>query len=247
MNRTVRFQLNRVRPTPTGLRADPTIDAPALETSVNLGQLFLQYYFDSYPSGPPNPDPSRFEYLQLVSSASEFRLHAHVTVASTVKKRSLSTEMGQAFCRLMLHDHFGIAYFAHMTEVLNKPTHAAFEGMRIERTSPGDVPDYLCARKVTVPHVAEAKGRFSSISFASAEFKRWREQFTRIRVVDRAGIPKVLKGFIVGTRFATETNSATVQTTTFIEDPDVRERLCSQRMRVRSLVASSLPCTTGVC
>jgi hypothetical protein len=107
MNRSIQFRLNKVSPIPAGLRVAPSLDAPASEVDINLGQLFLQYYFDSYPGGPPNPDPSRFEYLQLVNSDSDFRFHAYVADASTIKLRSLSAEVGQAFCRLMLHDHFG--------------------------------------------------------------------------------------------------------------------------------------------
>ena len=57
----------------------------------------------------------------------------------------------------MLADHFGVVHFAHMSEVLGKAAHAAFGGMRVERISAGDVPDYLCAREVTEPLLAEAK------------------------------------------------------------------------------------------
>jgi hypothetical protein len=120
MNRSVEFRLNNVSPTPQSLRANPQLDTPGHQVEVNLGQLFLHYYFDNYPSGPPSPDPSRFEYLELVSSATDFRFHAHVAHASLVKRRALSTEMGQAFCRLMLADHFEISHFAHMSDVLGK-------------------------------------------------------------------------------------------------------------------------------
>jgi len=218
MNRSVGFRLKNVSPTPQTLRAASQLDVPDHEIDVNLGQLFLHYYFDSYPAGPPNPDPSQFEYLQLVSSAADFRFHAHVADASLVKRRSLSTDMGQAFCRLMLADHFGIAHFEHMSDVLGKPTHAAFGGMRVERICPGDVPDYLCAREVAEPFLAEAKGRFSSISFDTAAFKNWRGQFSRIRVVDSAKVPRSTKGYIVATRFVTDGDAAQARTTSY-EDP----------------------------
>jgi hypothetical protein len=220
MNRTIEIGLNKVSPVPATLRPDPTQDIAANETIINLGQLFLQYYFDSFPSGPPNPDPSRFEYLELVNNSEAFRFHAYVGDSSTVKKRALSTEIGQAFCRLLLHDHFRIAYFAHMADVIGKPTHAAFAGMTIRRTTKGDVPDYLCARSVSAPCIAEAKGRFSSISFSSADFTEWRSQFTRIRVAARDGSPRRTKGYIVATRFATDMDTARVRSKTFIEDPE---------------------------
>jgi hypothetical protein len=120
MNRRIQFHLNTVTPTPATLRANPGADFPATELDVNLGQLFLQYYFDSYPAGPPNPDPSSFEYLQLVSSDEDFRFYAFVAEASLIKRRAMSAEIGQAFCRLMLHDHFGVSYFAHMNDVIER-------------------------------------------------------------------------------------------------------------------------------
>ncbi|PYU02411.1 MAG: hypothetical protein DMG38_00415 [Acidobacteria bacterium] len=48
MNRRVEFRLNKVSPTPHSLRANPQLDTPAKQIEVNLGQLFLHYYFDSY-------------------------------------------------------------------------------------------------------------------------------------------------------------------------------------------------------
>jgi hypothetical protein len=103
-------------------------------------QLFVHYYLDSYPSGTPSPDPSRFEYLELVSSATDFRFHAHVAQPSLLKRRALSTQMGQAFCQLMLANHFEMAHFVHRNDVLSKPAHAAFGSLRVERICRGDVP-----------------------------------------------------------------------------------------------------------
>jgi hypothetical protein len=224
MNRRIQFHLNKVTPTPATLRANPAADIPASELGVNLGQLFLQYYFDSYPAGPPNPDPSSFEYLQLVSSDEDFRFHAFVAEASLIKRRAMSAEIGQAFCRLMLHDHFGVSYFAHMNDVIGKSTHPAFEGIRIERVIKGDIPDYLCARKVTEPLIAEAKGRFSSIGFDTRAFDEWRQQFTRIRVLDRDKKLRSAKGYIVATRFVTGANSSKTVSATYIEDPATEGR-----------------------
>ena len=222
MNRTICFKLNHVPQIPARLRKDREINQPADEVEINLGQLFLQYYFDSFPAGPPNPDPTRFGYLELIGASDDFRFHAFVAEASTVKKRSISAEIGQAFCRLMLHDHFGVVYFAHMKNVLNKSTHAAFDGLRIERTAKGDVPDYLCAKNSIRPFIAEAKGRFESVAFASAEFAKWRKQFDRIQVLDRGGVARRVKGYVVGTRFATDANAPSTRTCCFVEDPETR-------------------------
>lgn len=222
MRRSLQIKLNHVAPTPHSLRANAATDAPAQQTEVNLGQLFQHYYFDSFPTAPPKPDPSNFEYLELVSGSPEFRFVPFIKEASVVKKRAISTELGQAFCRWMLSEHFGIHYFAHMADVLDKPTHAVFGGLRIERFVAGDVPDYLCARSVTSPRIAEAKGRFSSIGFDTVEFERWREQFTRIRVKDGGGQALRLKGYVVGTRFSIESpfTPTRIRSAIFVEDPE---------------------------
>ena len=219
MNRTIDFHLNKVNPVPMSLRADPQFDVPAPATEINLGQLFLHKYFDGFPVGAPDPDPSSFEYLRHISPAADFRFHAYVAGASKTERIALSTSMGQAFSRLMLSEHFGIVHFAHMSEVLGKTAHAAFGGMRIERVCKGDVPDYLCGDDRNA-FLAEAKGRFSTIKFASAAFNDWRAQFTRVRVVDSQNVVRSAKGYIVATKLVTDASSVTQRAATFIEDPD---------------------------
>ncbi len=219
MNRNIDFHLNKVNPIPHSLRFNPAIDAPAMTTEINLGQLFLHKYFDSFPVGAPDPDPSSFEYLRHISPAADFRFNAYVASASKTERIALSTSIGQAFCRLMLSDHFGIVHFAHMSEVLGKAAHSAFGGMRVERVCKGDVPDYLCGDDRN-PFLAEAKGRFSAIKFENATFNDWREQFKRVRVVDSQDIPRTTKGYIVATKLVTDASPATQRAATFVEDPD---------------------------
>lgn len=219
MNRDLGLFLNWVSPTPASLRDVPAVDRPCSTVTVNLGQLYQHYYYDSFPTGPPAPDPSRFEYLDYLAPSSEFRFLSYVSDASVTKKRGMSTDLGQAFCRWSLDAHFGIKYFAHMLRVLDRSTHPGFDGLRIERAARGDTPDYLCARSVSRPFIAEAKGRFSSISFGSAEFAQWRSQFSRIRIRDRRGALIKVKGYIVGTRFVTESN-VRANPGLYIEDPE---------------------------
>lgn len=139
---------------------------------------------------------------------------------STAIKRSRSTELGQAFCRWFLHDHFNITYFAHMGQILTRQLHRAFEGCRIERAARGDTPDYFCAENVNRVFLAEAKGRYSAVSFSNSEFTAWREQFGRVRFLDPKGSPLSIKGHIVATRFATEQSSSRVQSGIWAEDPN---------------------------
>jgi hypothetical protein len=135
-------------------------------------------------------------------------------------KRHRSSELGHAFCRWFLHDHFDIAYFAHMEHVLNKETHKAFNGLRIERVASGDTPDYFCAKNVNKIFLAEAKARYTSVSFASREFVGWRSQFDTVVVKDTAGQLRKVKGLIVATRFCTEANRPSLKTTLYCEDPE---------------------------
>ncbi len=219
MQRIIQISMKDVAPVPASLRQLPSASAPVSEIPIDLGRLFLQYYVDSFPAAPPKPDPTRFEYLELVSGSEDFRFHPFVHEATKEKKRTISFELGQAFCRLQLHDHFKICYFAHLQNIVNKSTHAAFGGMKIRRTKKGDIPDYLCARKTTAPRIAEAKGRFRSITFDSAEFDEWRQQFERVEALSPMGSAISLKGYIGATRFVTERDSRRTRTTSFIEDP----------------------------
>ncbi|WP_437479012.1 hypothetical protein WME75_31905 [Sorangium sp. So ce1014] len=220
MQRTISIHLKDVSQVPAGLRDSPASNTPATAVPVDLGRLYHHYFFDGYGAAPPDPDPTCFEYAQLLScECPDFRFGTFISDASTTRKHAISTELGQAFCRWILHDHFGMVYFAHMRDVLDKPTHPAFGGMSIRRVVKGDVPDYLCARKVDRPCIAEAKGRFSAISFDSAEFSEWRAQLGRIRVVDQHAGTLRLKTFIAGTRFATVENRASTRSAIYLEDP----------------------------
>jgi len=72
---------------------------------------------------------------------------------------------------LMLADHFEISHFAHMSDVLGKPTHAAFGGMRVERVCRRDVPDYLCARGVVEPLRQKQRGAFLQLDSVQRRLK----------------------------------------------------------------------------
>ncbi len=220
MKRGIRLHLKDVPVVPAGLRSLPTLNVATDEVQVDLGRLYHHYYFDGYGVAPPDPDPTCFEYVQLLSGqCNDFRFSHLAAKANTTRKRAISTEMGQAFCRWLLHDHFSMIYFAHINRVLKKPTHPAFDGMRIRRVAPGDTPDYLCARKVDRPSIAEAKGRFGAIAFDNAEFDTWRQQIGRIRVTDKHATALRLKTFISAVRFATELNRDSTRTTQYLEDP----------------------------
>jgi hypothetical protein len=221
VKKTVSFQLNKFPTTPNALRIVPSVDKPAESFEVDLCRLYHHYYTDSWGTRPPNPDHANFEYLRFLSDCSDFRFLGNGAATSSGKKRTMSTDLGQAFCRYFLYEYCGLTYFAHMSNVLNKETHVAFNGLKVKRITDGDVPDYLCARSVSEPYIGEAKGRFSNIDFSNAMFGDWRRQFDRITVSDAGGRNFIVKGYIVATRFATEKTSK-VSSKVLAEDPQTR-------------------------
>lgn len=220
MRRILALALNRFSPVPHSLREDPSKGIPATVVECDLARLFHHYYNDMYGRNPPKPDPAQFEYLQFITQSREFRFVDDGLGASIAARRNASTALGQAFCRWFLYEHANITYFAHMDRVLGKQLHPGFGQLRIVRTKSGDVPDYVCAKNTNTVRLAEAKGRYSSVSFGSREFGSWRDQFTRVEVRNAQGTPCAVKGFIVATRFATEANRTSLKTGVFAEDPD---------------------------
>lgn len=219
MEKRLRLALNKYTPTPESLRDSPTSAAPIPTIGVALASLYHHYFLDKHGCMPPDPDPTRFEPVSFLAPSHEFRFAGDGYGASPAAKQHGSNELGQAFCRWFLHDHLGITYFAHMSSVLNRQVHRPFEGWSLERIAPGDTPDYLCADGAQHPFLAEAKGRYSSISFKTKEFSKWRQQFDRVVFKDTTGTPRFLKGHIVATRFATERDSPAVKSGLWAEDP----------------------------
>lgn len=220
MDKRIQLQLNNYIPFPRSLRDPVTPTAQVTELSVDLAKLYHHYYLDTFGVASPSPDPAYFEHTRFMAAGPDFRLLGDGIGASTSARRNKSTELGQAFCRWFLHDHLGITYFAHISELLDRQGTRGIGGCTIHRTLEGDTPDYLCAENSSKVFLAEAKGRYSSISFSSKAFSRWRDQFSRVRVEDSRGIARAIKGHIVATRFATEADSARIRSTIYAEDPE---------------------------
>lgn len=220
MHKTLKLALNQFPVTPESLRHDPAVDVPKDVISIDLARLFHHYYLDTRGCVPPDPDPAQFEHVGLLLSTSELRVKGDGFGVGTAFRRHRSNELGQAFCRWFLYEHMNITYFAHIEDVVNKQTDARFGGLRVERVQAGDIPDYFCAKNYNQVHIAEAKGRMSAVSFSNSEFGTWRNQFNRVAVKNRAGQQLSVKGFIVATRFATESNRSSVKSTLYAEDPE---------------------------
>lgn len=217
MEKIVALALNRFPVVPHSLREAPQANAARGELAVPLASLYHHYYLNSHGKVPPNPDPAQFEHLQFLLPSNDFRVQGDgigpPPASGVTVPMSWVMHSAVGFCTIILN----ITYFAHM-EVLRRSLHRAFAGRHVERTSAGDTPDYFCAESVDKIFLSEAKGRYSSVNFGSAEFASWRAQFNRVVLKDRAGYARSVKGFIVATRFATETKP-TIRTTLFAEDP----------------------------
>ncbi|MCK3841767.1 MULTISPECIES: hypothetical protein [Pseudomonas] len=216
MKKSLLLALSKYNPIPETLRGTH-IGQTVNDLDVDLAGLYHHYYMDNYGIEPPSPDPAQFEYLRFLMPDTDFRFQGGGLTISTSARRSTSTQLGQAFCRWFMHEHLGIKYFAHMGSLIG--THSpSFHGFAVERSQPGDTPDYLCSAGSGSVAVAEAKGRYTPINFKNKEFDSWRQQFTRIRVLDKTGTPVSVKGHIVATRFATEYR-ARVDSKLYAEDP----------------------------
>ena len=219
MERTLQLLLNKFEEIPASLRQTPDKNLPVSSFKVQLSSLYHHYYLDSFGCAPPDPDPAHFEAVRFLSNSSDFRFAGEGYGLGTLVRRNRSSELGNAFCRCFLHDHLNITYFARMEDVLDKGMCDPTSEFKIERIHTGDAPDYFCAQSVSRVCLAEAKGRYSPISFRKKEFNEWRDQFTRVAVRDKAGQQRSVKGYIVATRWATESDKPSIMSTLYAEDP----------------------------
>jgi hypothetical protein len=219
VEKSIDLALRNFPTTPHSLRCDPAIDKPKSDIRVDLANLYHHYYFDKHGRAPPNPNPTQFEHLQYLRPEDHFRVSGDGLGISTASRRTMSSELGHAFCRWFLHDHADIVYFAHIEHVLRRAMHPGFGGLTVSRAATGDAPDYFCAQSVDKIFLAEAKGRHTPIGFHKKDFADWREQFNRVVVKDSAGVPRKMKGFVVATQFATEAKPKT-KSAIYAEDPE---------------------------
>ncbi|TVU89665.1 hypothetical protein [Vreelandella titanicae] len=218
MKREFDLKLKDFPTIPNSLRKNATKNFAKSSVDIDIARLFHHYYIDKHGKCPPSPDLSQFEPAMFLTNENAFRFSGSGFGNYPAAKQAGSNQLGQALFRWFLHDHCGITYFAHMHNCLNRSVHRGFGQIKINRVDDGDVPDYLCAKNTNQICIGEAKGRYRSIGFRTKEFDNWRNQFNRIEVVDKGGAKISVKGYIIGSRFATE-KSPRVRSTIFAEDP----------------------------
>ncbi|PND19521.1 hypothetical protein CN934_22585 [Ensifer sp. MMN_5] len=219
MFKTINIGLNKFPATPPSLTN--ATGGVTSSVSVELAQLYHHYYLDCYGRVPPNPDPAHFEHIQLLTTQTEFRVRGDGLGANPATRQHRSNELGQAFFRWFLDQHLDITYFAHMSAALQGRLTGVLNGFRVERTASGDTPDYLCANDANQVFLGEAKGRVDAISFGKKDFQKWRKQFDRVSVTDPDGVLRSVKGYIVASRFARESQPR-VKSLLLAEDPATR-------------------------
>jgi hypothetical protein len=218
MEKIVKLALSKYQSVPDSLR-NPLSGSALDDIAVDMAGLFHHYYLDTRGYAPPNPDLAHFEHLSFFCAEPQLRLRGEGIGSSVAFRISRSNDLGQAFCRWFLYTHLNITYFAHMRDVLNKQATSTLLGHTIERIAQGDTPDYFCAETVSRVFLAEAKCRREAVSFKSAKFSSWRTQFNRVLVKDSRGIRRAVKGHIVATRLAAETDGPRVESKLLAEDP----------------------------
>jgi len=191
MKKSINLRLNRFPAVPYSLRdASTNLASPAID--IELANLFHHYYLDTFDCTPPSPDPAQFEAVQFLSRDHDFRFLGRGFGTSTQARRNRSSELGQAMCRMFLHDHLGIKYFAHISNFLPSNLPRALANYKVKKIRQGDAPDYLCARNEQEIFLAEAKGRYESINFSGKAFDQWRQQFETVEILDPSGIARAL-------------------------------------------------------
>lgn len=219
ITRSFQLALNKVSPTPNSLRANPAEDAPRNDVDIDISRLCHVMYFDCFNEWALGDEGTSLgRYRRFLTADREFRFKGDGMGANSDTKREENRRLGQAMCRLVLHDAFRVRYFAHIPEILDGRIVTTQRGHTVKRSANGDTPDYLCARSLNDLLVAEAKGTYKTVGFNTSRFDTWRKQFDRIRVVNSHDLSIATKGFIVATRAARQANPQ-VQPVIAIEDP----------------------------
>jgi hypothetical protein len=103
MNKTIRFVLNDFPCVPHRLRKIAAIDAATDTFVVDLARLYHHYFVDNF-DAKTTLLHSNFEYLNQLSETRDFRFLDNSIGRNKYKKRSISSELGQASCRYFLYE-----------------------------------------------------------------------------------------------------------------------------------------------
>jgi hypothetical protein len=177
-------------------------------------------YEDMHRIVPPTPNPL-FDYFKDLINVTDpyLRFVDGGLGTDTESKRYYSWLWGRAMCRWFLHDHLHYTYFTHISTILNKPIPAAHASVTVHRTKNGDTPDYVCAGTSVPVCLSEAKGSQNRINFKRRAIS-WREQFSRIEVLNSQGQPVGMKGYLSALQLVT--GNKIDSSRLWVEDPETQ-------------------------
>ncbi len=221
MYKSIKLAINDFSPIPFTLQDTGSPAKSLKDIAVNLGDVYHHHYLDSWGVEPPDPDPANFDHIRYLLPCSDFRFRTNGLGVSKTFKSNKSNELGHAFCRWFLAEHCGIDYFAHIDDVCGHGFLAAHGSISIEKdpSVKGDAPDYFCSNNANQVFLAEAKGSISSVGLGTKKFASWRRQFNRVKILNSYGAAMSLKGFIVATRWAFESDGSRTFSKIYAEDP----------------------------
>ena len=188
----------------------PTPKKMELETK----ELFHHHWLTKY--GTTIEDRGIYEYENCLASSMDWRHKGSGIGLDKESKRNVSNELAKAFTRWFLYTHEKLTYFAPFEHQGNS-TYSS--GHRWKRVEDGDLPDFVCGKGASDIRLAEAKGRYRSVSFSNKAFEDFRKQIKRVVLEDAAGNRTSVKGYVSACHWATEETPRT-KTKLLVEDPN---------------------------
>lgn len=221
MQKSIKLAINAFPQVPASIQHPSNPKQAVDQVKVELADLYHHYYLNSWNCAPPDPDPAHFEQVRYLMSCGDFRFQRGGMGANPTFKGNKSNELGEAFCRWFLDKTLDIPHVASIGAVRDHGALAAHGDVSVESNDDvtGDGPDFFCVEATGGVCLAEAKGTRHAVGFGTKEFQRWRKQFDCVRVLDAAGEPLSVKGYIVAMRWASETDRASTYTKLSAEDP----------------------------
>lgn len=184
------------------------------EIAFSIKDLFHHYWLVKYDDNEPHP--TVYEYEKFLAACNDWRFKGAGIGRDKESKRNVSNELGKAFTRWFLYNYENLTYFSPFEEHFKTKYP---DGSYWEKKTKGDLPDFLCGTNDRDIRLAEAKGRYSSVSFTNKEFDEFREQIQRVVLKNSANNLISVKGYISACQWATEETPRT-KTKLLVEDPD---------------------------
>ena len=209
--KTINLGIDKFNQIPRGLGG---YNAKPREIEFETGALFHHYYLMKY--GEDSCPTVDYEYERFLANRRDWRFQGAGIGRDKESKRNVSNELAKAFTRWFLYTYEQLTYFAPFEDQF-KMGYAS--GHRWKKKEDGDLPDFLCGANATDIRLAEAKGRYSSVSFTNADFESFRQQIKRVVLEDAGGKPTSVKGYVSACQWATE-NTPRTKTKLLVEDPD---------------------------